>query len=104
MAKIEKVDLKAVLSDASPEKVFWARNGETYRNLSEMVGGLRRMDGASFSHHVTKEKNDFANWARDVFADKSLEKQMRSAKLPRDMAKKVSERLKQMRGAASRKA
>lgn len=43
---------------------FYLKKGRTIHNLSELAVALRTMDSEEFNHHVTNERNDFANWIR----------------------------------------
>jgi hypothetical protein len=46
-----------------------------------------------FSHHVDKNKNDFAVWVGEVIGDSTLSKSLLPAKTKKTFAKKVKTRL-----------
>jgi ribokinase len=48
-------------------KAFKLSNGVVMHSLEELAYYLDFIDDATFTHHVTQEKNDFANWTKDVF-------------------------------------
>jgi hypothetical protein len=60
------------MKDCPPDKVFWLANGGTLKNLSELVSSLESMDDGTFGYHVNQDKNDFANWLREVFKKQKL--------------------------------
>ena len=46
--------------NVSPEHYFRLTNGDSIKNVKELVRALRGMDDSTFMHHVNSEKNDFA--------------------------------------------
>jgi hypothetical protein len=46
--------------------VFYVGDGTVLKNLKETVKALRKMKDETFSSHVNRDKNDFANWITDV--------------------------------------
>jgi hypothetical protein len=71
-----------VLVTADDERSFWTVNGEVLNNLISLSEALERMEKEAFSHHVTKEKNDFANWVETVLNDKACAVDLRKSKSP----------------------
>lgn len=67
---------------------FWTRNGDILRNLEDLSLAFGSMDDQIFLHHVTEEKNDFADWTEIVLGDKACADALRKAK-KRSAAKKV---------------
>jgi hypothetical protein len=47
-------------------------NGSEIKSLCDLGLLLDSLDDAEFSYHVNETKNDFANWARDVFGEEDL--------------------------------
>ncbi|MBN2567665.1 hypothetical protein JXB02_06310 [Candidatus Woesearchaeota archaeon] len=62
----------AVDADVPIAHFFWLKNGRPMKSLRDFYENLFLMDDEVFSHHVTAEKNDFANWVRDVLGDAHL--------------------------------
>lgn len=60
--------------------VFHAANGMLFHSVLQFVNSLKKMDDTTFAYHVTTEKNDFAQWIRDVFHDDALAKKIRIAR------------------------
>ena len=63
-----------------PDKRFHLKDGPSLSTLEELFQELQVMDDHVFDHHVSSERNDFANWVRDVFDDKFLAKNIQLAK------------------------
>ena len=55
-----------------PKKYFVLSNGRVLKNLNELLNALKTMDEGTFKSHVNQQKNDFGNWARDVFEENEL--------------------------------
>lgn len=68
------------LLDCSPEQAFVCIDGQRAINLKELVKMLERLDQQHYDYHVTREKNDFANWVQGVFKDGHLAANFRSAR------------------------
>lgn len=61
-----------LLRSVSGQHTFKLHLGTEIRSLEELAELLDIMSDASFKHHVTAHKNDFANWVRDVVHDDEL--------------------------------
>ena len=53
-------------------KYFYAKDGRIIRNLEELAEEIQYFDDETFYHHVSHERNDFANWIRDALEIKEL--------------------------------
>jgi hypothetical protein len=51
------------------ELVFWCHDGSVFEDLRELAEGLAAMSDETFFYHSNPEKQDFANWVRDVIED-----------------------------------
>ncbi|MFP4524293.1 MAG: hypothetical protein ACLFO2_03205 [Candidatus Woesearchaeota archaeon] len=71
---------KAVKRDAHPDQVFVMVNGHRLKNVKELADVMERIEDHVFNHHVTDDKNDFANWLHDVFEDVELARKIAKAK------------------------
>ncbi|MGV8152576.1 MAG: hypothetical protein ACP5OG_05835 [Candidatus Nanoarchaeia archaeon] len=56
----------------NPEFYFYLCNGDVLKNKKELLSSLKNMNDSVFYHHVTPERNDFANWIKDVFKESAL--------------------------------
>lgn len=48
---------------------FYAVNGAQYTTIHEFSAGVQRLQPHEFAHHVTPQRNDFANWITDCFPE-----------------------------------
>lgn len=80
---------KKVLIDAELEKCFWLCDGQILKNLKELALALKKMKKEVFNYHVTKEKNDFVNWIKDVFGEEKLAFELKKTKTAKAAAKKI---------------
>ena len=70
----------AIAMDAHPDKVFILVNGKRLKNVKELADILDKIEDDVFNHHVTDDRNDFANWLRDVFKDLDLAREIAGCK------------------------
>ena len=89
-------DAKLILMDVVPKHYFNLHMGASIRNLQELAETLEIMDDATFKHHVTKNKNDFSNWVRDVINDVDLSKDLLKAKNRKKAFEITKERIEQL--------
>jgi hypothetical protein len=71
--------------EASGEKAFFMANGRVITRLSELPEVIENTDDQTFSYHVNEDKNDFANWIRDVFNSKPLANKILTKRTRTDM-------------------
>lgn len=67
-AKAKKQPTKS-MTKVPVELVFWCHDGSVFADLRELAEGLAAMSDETFSHHSNSDKQDFANWVRDVIED-----------------------------------
>lgn len=79
---------------APSEQCFWTTDGRVLANLVELRDALKAMDEAVFAHHVTKGKNDFAEWIEHVLLDAELAASFRKSKKPNTAREVVVSRLR----------
>lgn len=58
---------------------FYFKHGPVASSLKELLDHLKQIDDDVFSHHVTKQNNDFSNWIKHVLNDDLLAKDIASA-------------------------
>lgn len=73
--------------EATGEKAFFMANGRVITRLSELPEVIENTDDQTFCYHVNEEKNDFANWIRDVFNSKPLANKILTKRSKNDMIK-----------------
>ena len=54
------------------QKYFFLHEGGELKSLEELYVELPTMEPRVWEHHVNGERNDFANWVRDVIGDRYL--------------------------------
>lgn len=85
---------KAITAKKNPfeapfDKRFWLNDGSVLASLKELANALEKMEESVWKHHVTKDKNDFANWIEGVFQDKKLGQAIRRSKTAKAAGKAV---------------
>jgi len=94
MPKVIKTqDVMSMLSNMPEEKVFWCNDGRIFRNMRDMGDGLSSMTEETYGYHAHADKNDFANWVRDVIRDGDLAKNISKATNRTQAAKVVADRV-----------
>lgn len=79
-AKKVNVKGKKELVTAPCEQCFWVTDGRVLSNLVELRDALASMSDDVFMYHVTKERNDFADWIEHVLNDSELASVFRKSK------------------------
>lgn len=85
---------KRPLTQAPCEQCFWVTDGRVLSNLIELRDALASMTDDVFMYHVTKERNDFANWIEYVLEDAELAASFRKSKKPNTARDVVVSRLR----------
>lgn len=67
---------------ADTGECFWTTDGQVLKDLAELRDALKAMHDEVFRYHVTKEKNDFADWVEEVLADAECAAALRKARKP----------------------
>jgi hypothetical protein len=88
------VDARKYLNSVPEDKVFWSHDGAVLHNMAELSQALNGISNETFAYHVNPEKNDFANWVKDVIGDGVLATHLFRSLDRESAAKQVSERLK----------
>ncbi len=65
---------------ADDARSFWVADGKILNSLVALQSALEEMEAAVYAHHVTHEKNDFAQWVGDVLCDKTCASALSKAK------------------------
>lgn len=73
---------KKILVCADNSSCFWTSDGQVLQDLITLRDALKTMDSTVYVHHVTKEKNDFADWVEYVLQDDSCAEALRKSKKP----------------------
>lgn len=65
---------------------FRTKDGKILTNIEELGRAIKEMEDHTYHHHVSHDKNDFANWVEGVFSEKELAKHLRQAKNKKEMS------------------
>ena len=87
MKKIKIQENKTI--EISPDKYFYLVYGNVLTNLKDLISALKDMKKEIFNYHVTKDKNDFANWIENVFENKKLATEIRKIKTAKGIIQKI---------------
>ena len=92
--KMKNTKNKKEMVNASDESCFWSCDGSIARNIEDLKNALLKMDKKSFSHHVNKEKNDFANGVKEGIRDDVLASKLKKSKTVKTIIKAIENSLK----------
>ena len=81
--------------EIKPEEYFKCHNGKILKSIHDLEEELNLIvqgkNTDNFSHHVTRERNDYATWLQNVFLKKRLAARIQSKRKPEDMLKLIQE-------------
>jgi len=79
---------------APNEQSFWVHDGQILNSLAALEAALETMEKAIFTHHVGKDKHDFADWVETVLGDSACAADLRKAKTKTTAAAVVAKHLR----------
>jgi hypothetical protein len=88
-----KQEANRFLANVPEEYVFRCCDGTILRNVKELGDTFKTMTDEAYVFHANKEKNDFANWVRDVIKDERLAKDLQKATNRAQAAKLVANKM-----------
>ncbi len=71
---------KKPLMIANNQQSFWVNNGQILNSLLALELALSEMSKETFSYHVAKDRNDFAQWVEYILLDTSCAADLRKSK------------------------
>ncbi len=90
----KKASSKKTLIYADDVRSFWVCDGQILNSLKALHDAFMTMEKEAFTHHVTKDKNDFADWVEAVLCDGACALDLRKAKTPRGARLVIATHLK----------
>ena len=66
-------------NNIKPKHHFILKGGHIIKNMKELKEAIKFMDKDTFRYHVTKNKNDFAEWVKNIIKDKELSDRMKKS-------------------------
>jgi hypothetical protein len=86
---------KKELVRSLPEESFWIHDGPVVNCLTELADILEyTIPDETYFYHVTRKKNDFADWIELVLHDISAAKAVRKSRTRAGMVRKIRSSLK----------
>ncbi|MBN1274808.1 hypothetical protein JXA12_00740 [Candidatus Woesearchaeota archaeon] len=71
---------RRVKKTAPTDKTFVFVDGKQVKNVKQLADVLEEIEDHVFNHHVSEDKNDFANWLHHVFDEIDLAKKVAGCK------------------------
>ena len=87
------IDARKILANVNPKYYFWVCDGQIVKNMQELSNALNKMNNNVFRYHVTKDKNDFKAWIKDVLKDTVLNRQIGKCKTVKELSVVIKKRL-----------
>lgn len=88
------MDKKEASREVSADKSFYLASGKVIKSVNGLIEELKAMPESLFRVHVTNEKNDFANWIKNVYNDERLASDLLKTKDRLTTAKLIEEDIK----------
>ncbi|MFH1181557.1 MAG: DUF5752 family protein [Candidatus Woesearchaeota archaeon] len=95
-------EARKILGKVPAMKSFWLCINLELRSLPELSVALESIDDDVFRYHVSKDKNDFEAWIRDVLQDKELAREIARVKTKETLLRKIRERSEELRKTAKK--
>ena len=73
-------DAPVVADEVEPELALWLSNGLIARNLKELAVALKKMSAKEYKEYADSQKNEIAEWIREILNDERLARQLKKAK------------------------
>lgn len=89
-----KKDISHLKNDVEASKAFWVCDGQVLMNLVDLTHALKEMSEDVYKSHANKDKNDFADWIKDVMGEKKFSENIRKSRNKESMIKKLKRKLK----------
>ncbi|MBI3037022.1 hypothetical protein HYY73_04725 [Candidatus Woesearchaeota archaeon] len=89
----------AIKEEVEPELALWLSNGATVRSLNELAATLKKLSAKDYKEHVNKERNELADWVKEILNDDSLARQLRRAKTKGQAAQAIEREMKKLKAA-----
>ncbi|MBI2451787.1 hypothetical protein HYV50_01770 [Candidatus Pacearchaeota archaeon] len=84
-------------SELKQEHYFVLKDGLVVKDLEELQKTMKSMSKETYSHHVTREKNDFYNWIKFIHKENKLSREILKADNPKQMGLIIANHLTNQR-------
>lgn len=92
--RTKKTTAERVMICAPSEHCFWTSDGQVLKDLVELRDALKAMELDVYGHHVTTDRNDFADWVEHVLQDAACAASLRKARKPQTARSAVVRHIK----------
>lgn len=96
--QLQYAEARRMLGKTSPTDGFWLCTNENLRSLNELSEALEKADNDVFRYHVTRDRNDFEAWIREIVKDKELAREIARVKTKETLIRKIEERVEELNG------
>ena len=86
-----------------PDHYFYLSDGVVIKSLCDLENVMQEMPQEVFDTHVSKTKNDFSKWVKEIVGDNVLGAKLAELKTKDEMAKAVSIRVNYMKQRSTRR-
>jgi len=93
MVRLMWQDAEKFLSQVPEENGFRCADGRVIRSLRELEDAFSEMSASTFSQHVSAERNEFADWVRDVLGDIQIAQEIDEQRNRAHSAKSIARRI-----------
>lgn len=93
---VQYAEARRILGKTSPTDGFWLCTNENLRSLNELSESLEKADNDVFRYHVTRDRNDFEVWIREILKDKELAREIARVKTKETLIRKILERIEEL--------
>jgi hypothetical protein len=77
--------VKKPVKEIKPEHYFYLCDGRVLKDMIELSECLETINNDVFYYHVNDQRNDFANWVRDIFERRDLADEIMTIREPRQV-------------------
>ncbi len=100
---VQYAEARRILSKTSLTDGFWLCTNENLRSLNELSEALEKADNDVFRYHVTRDRNDFEAWIREILKDKELAREIARVKTKETLIRKISERIGELKSVVKKR-
>ncbi len=100
---VQYAEARRILGKTSLTDGFWLCTNENLRSLNELSEALEKADNDVFRYHVTRDRNDFEAWIREIVKDKELAREIARVKTKETLMRKIAERTEELRSIVNKR-
>ena len=98
MPRISEEIASKYTANVPEEYVFRSHDGRIFRNIRELGQALKDMSAETYAYHVNDQKDDFANWVRNIIGDERLAQNLTKSISQSQAEKAVARRIAYLEG------